>query len=334
MSDPLLGADTIVTCRPWAANRPRCCAMYRPAESSAGTAATVRFVFSRPVGAAEPPPLEQAAASRAAAASAPTTGIAGNGRNIMKLPYLIFPRQRNDKLGIGHESTRTSNSVALLSLELSMPSPTAGRPLVSSSVPRARGDVASSPVSGERGLVARLWVSDAEGWQVTSVWAGILMRPDLGGQVPGPGNSARPGPSHEPPGGQGGTASGDRVSRLGCSVWRPVRLGGPQPRPGRQSPHPERHLPRDHALSGGALGAVRAVAVGRVALLHPQLAFPAPCLTAGRSGERRPGADLLADPAGPGAHGGRLPGDHDGARHRPAPAPPLAQPAQATSRGA
>jgi hypothetical protein len=60
--------------------------MYRPAESSAGTAATVRLVFSRPVGAADPPPLpEQAAASKAAAVSVPTTDIEVD-RRFMKIP--------------------------------------------------------------------------------------------------------------------------------------------------------------------------------------------------------------------------------------------------------
>ena len=61
---PLM-AGRIVTCRPSAANSPRSCAMYSPAESRAGTAATIRLVFSSPPGAAEPPPPPlQPAASR------------------------------------------------------------------------------------------------------------------------------------------------------------------------------------------------------------------------------------------------------------------------------
>src|SRR5450432_4659730 len=81
MTVALLMAGTIFTCRPSAANRPSCSAMYKPAESSAGTAATVRFVFSRPVGAVDPPPpFEHAAAIKATAATAPATRSRANGR--------------------------------------------------------------------------------------------------------------------------------------------------------------------------------------------------------------------------------------------------------------
>src|SRR5450756_1887923 len=39
-------ASLMVTFRPCALNRPRCCAMNRPAESIAGNASTTMFVFS------------------------------------------------------------------------------------------------------------------------------------------------------------------------------------------------------------------------------------------------------------------------------------------------
>src|SRR5689334_23479102 len=51
----LAGTGTIVTCRPWAANRPSSCAMYRPAESMAGNALTTMSVFSS-LSRGEPPP--------------------------------------------------------------------------------------------------------------------------------------------------------------------------------------------------------------------------------------------------------------------------------------
>ena len=60
-----LTAVRIETRRPSAANSPRCFAMYSPAESTAGTAATLRLVVSSPPGAAEPPPPLQPAASAA-----------------------------------------------------------------------------------------------------------------------------------------------------------------------------------------------------------------------------------------------------------------------------
>jgi len=44
-------------------------------------------------------------------------------------------------------------------------------------------------------------------------------------------------------------------------------------------PTHQRRVPRDHALSGGAVGAVRTVVVGGLALLRPRLALPAPGLT-------------------------------------------------------
>src|SRR6185437_16970146 len=52
---PFFGTGTIVTCRPWAANRPSSCAMYRPAESMAGNALTTMSVFSS-LSRGEPPP--------------------------------------------------------------------------------------------------------------------------------------------------------------------------------------------------------------------------------------------------------------------------------------
>ena len=42
----------------------------------------------------------------------------------------------------------------------------------------------------------------------------------------------------------------------------------------------QRHVPGDHALPIRAVGAVRAVAVARLAFLRPRLALPAPRLTA------------------------------------------------------
>src|SRR5690348_17638079 len=56
---------TIVTCRPWAANRPLSLAMYRPAESMAGKALTTMLVFSSLSGAVPlpDPPEEHPAAS-------------------------------------------------------------------------------------------------------------------------------------------------------------------------------------------------------------------------------------------------------------------------------
>src|ERR1700727_3785482 len=81
-----LVADTIVTRGPSAANSPRGWAMYSPAESTAGTAATRRLVFSRPPGAAElPPPALQPTASRAlspASAASPVTGRSRKRRGI------------------------------------------------------------------------------------------------------------------------------------------------------------------------------------------------------------------------------------------------------------
>src|SRR6266568_6187072 len=60
----LTGTGTIFTCRPWAANRPWSCAMYRPAESMAGNALTTMFVFSSlSCGAPPPDPPEHPAAS-------------------------------------------------------------------------------------------------------------------------------------------------------------------------------------------------------------------------------------------------------------------------------
>ena len=81
---PLI-AFRIETCRPSAANSPRCWAMYSPAESTAGTAATTRLVFSSPPGAAEPPPPLQPAASRAlspTSAASPATGRSRKRRGI------------------------------------------------------------------------------------------------------------------------------------------------------------------------------------------------------------------------------------------------------------
>ena len=74
---PLI-AGTIVTCRPSAANSPRCCAMYSPAESTAGTAATLRLVFSSPPGAAELPP-PRAAADGEQSAQSDERGQPGDG---------------------------------------------------------------------------------------------------------------------------------------------------------------------------------------------------------------------------------------------------------------
>jgi len=82
---------TIVTFRPWAANRPSIWAMYRPAESMAGNASTTMLVFSSGSFAAPlPDPLEHPAASIVTAtADAMTmfrvfnlapTGIAGSVR--------------------------------------------------------------------------------------------------------------------------------------------------------------------------------------------------------------------------------------------------------------
>ena len=72
-----LVAGRIETCSPSAANKPRSWAMYSPAESMAGTAATFRLVFSSPPGAAEPlpPPLQPAASRpRPTSAASPARG--------------------------------------------------------------------------------------------------------------------------------------------------------------------------------------------------------------------------------------------------------------------
>src|ERR1035441_3769706 len=87
--EPLV-AEASVTCRPSAANSPRCCATYKPALSSVGTVATVRSGFSTPVAVADPPPLAHAATSEAAAAIAPTTGSRLN-RRIMTNPPIYPP---------------------------------------------------------------------------------------------------------------------------------------------------------------------------------------------------------------------------------------------------
>src|SRR5271157_5649939 len=55
----IFDVGTIVTCRPWAANRPSVWAMYRPAESMAGNASTTMFVFSSLRGAPPPDPPEE-----------------------------------------------------------------------------------------------------------------------------------------------------------------------------------------------------------------------------------------------------------------------------------
>src|SRR5215470_17659468 len=63
----------IVTCRPWAANRPWSWAMYRPAESMAGNGLTTMFVFSslsRGAPPPEPPAVHPAASIVAATADA------------------------------------------------------------------------------------------------------------------------------------------------------------------------------------------------------------------------------------------------------------------------
>ena len=78
-TEALLGAERIVTCKPSAANSPRCFAMYRPAESSAGTAATVRSVFSRPPAAPAAWALVHAAASKAAAMIVVSTVVRASG---------------------------------------------------------------------------------------------------------------------------------------------------------------------------------------------------------------------------------------------------------------
>src|SRR5512146_1566443 len=80
-------------------------------------------------------------------------------------------------------------------------------------------------------------------------------------------------------GGHSGTASGDRVSHLGGAVRSAVRLGRLGPGRGRWLPYAQPRLLADHALSGGTMGAVRAVAVGGLAHLCPGLAFPAEGLT-------------------------------------------------------
>src|ERR1700734_2229892 len=55
---------TIVTCSPWAVNRPSISAMYSPAESMAGKASTTMLVFSSlSFGVASLDPLEHPAAS-------------------------------------------------------------------------------------------------------------------------------------------------------------------------------------------------------------------------------------------------------------------------------
>src|ERR1700685_4494708 len=95
MTVALLMAGTIFTCRPWAANSPSCSAMYTPAESAAGTAATVRSRFYKLDGDADPRALVQPAARRPTAtvalntrkgrlsmASAPTNSTCTQGRSL------------------------------------------------------------------------------------------------------------------------------------------------------------------------------------------------------------------------------------------------------------
>src|ERR1700683_3098812 len=69
MTVALLMAGTIVTFRPSAANNPSCLAMYTPAESAAGTAATVRLCSSTP-DYPDPFVLEHPAASEAVTTTA------------------------------------------------------------------------------------------------------------------------------------------------------------------------------------------------------------------------------------------------------------------------
>src|SRR5258708_23111468 len=139
--------------------------------------------------------------------------------------------------------------------------------------------------------MVRAWVPDARRWEGTSCLGRDPRLPDPAWQAPGPRQCSRAGTPHELLGGQDGTASGDRVSRLGGPLRRAFRLGGPRPRPGRRCPHPQRRVPGDHALSGGAVGAVRIVVVGGLALLRPRLALPAPGLT--RAPARRNGRSVL-----------------------------------------
>src|SRR5215831_20360210 len=87
-----------------------------------------------------------------------------------------------------------------------------------------------------------------------------------------------------PRGGRCGTASGDRIYRLGAAVWRPVRVGGPGPEPYPWRADTQRHFPGHHALPVRAVGAVRAMAVVRLAYFCPGLALPAPRLRRGWSG--------------------------------------------------
>src|SRR6266849_6162610 len=60
----------IFTCRPWAANRPFCCAIYKPTESAAGTAPTARSGFSGLLDAAGVLPAQPASAMAATVAMA------------------------------------------------------------------------------------------------------------------------------------------------------------------------------------------------------------------------------------------------------------------------
>src|SRR5258707_487004 len=139
--------------------------------------------------------------------------------------------------------------------------------------------------------MVRAWVPDARRWEGTSCLGRDPRLPDPAWQAPGPRQCSRAGTPHELLGGQDGTASGDRVSRLGGPLRRAFRLGGPRPRPGRRCPHPQRRVPGDHALSGGAVGAVRIVVLGGLALLRPRLALPAPGLT--KAPARRNGRSVL-----------------------------------------
>src|SRR6516225_8230253 len=89
----------------------------------------------------------------------------------------------------------------------------------------------------------------------------------------------------QPRGGWCGTASGDRISRLGTAVWRLVRVGGPGAEPYQRCADAQRHVPGHPALPVRAVRAVCALAVVRLASVRPGLALPAPGLT----DARRPG---------------------------------------------
>src|SRR5260370_9051169 len=84
----LLVAGKKWTLSPWARNRFWYSATKKPAESSAGTTATLRSVFSRPGAFAAPPPLEQPAAS-ASAASVTKSALARTRLVVISSPFLV-----------------------------------------------------------------------------------------------------------------------------------------------------------------------------------------------------------------------------------------------------